>query len=269
MFSLVLAGCGNMGSALLDGWLKAGLVKQACVAQPGSRNREKYAADPRVRWYPGLSSLPLDTPVDAVILAVKPQILDSVLPACRPFADKGIPVLSVAAGKTLRWLEERLGEKAPVVRAMPNLAATVGLSATVACASAAVTQAQRDLCRRLLEAVGTVHWITDESLMDAVTALSGSGPAWVFLLAETLTQAGTWLGLAPDLAEALARQTIIGAGELLRQSGEPAQALREKVTSPQGTTAAGLQVLMKEEALQTLFDRALEAAAHRAGELSS
>jgi len=202
------------------------------------------------------------------VLAVKPQSMEAVLPDLKRFADLGSVFLSIAAGKTIKYFKAHLGASARIVRAMPNTPASVRQGITVACAGAGVTEPQKKRCQELLEAVGEALWVEDEALMDPVTALSGSGPAYVFLLVEAMAAAGAKLGLAPEMAMQLARATVAGSGELLRQSAEPAAQLRVNVTSPGGTTAEALRVLMAEDGLQPVFDKALAAAARRSKELA-
>jgi pyrroline-5-carboxylate reductase len=211
----------------------------------------------------------LQAPPAVVVLAVKPQSIDAVLPALAPSIGPKTVLLSIAAGRTLANLASLLPRGSAVVRAMPNTPAAIGQGMTVACANEAVSREQALLCGGLLEAVGEVIWIDDEDLMDAVTALSGSGPAYVFLLAECLAEAGVKAGVEPELAARLARATVSGAGELLRRSDLTAAELRQNVTSPNGTTAAALKVLMGKDGFAQLLKRAVKAAAKRSRELSS
>lgn len=264
MGKLLLVGCGKMGGAMLDGWLARGLAAgEVVVAEPVEALRPKTAGLRAVASTTELRETP-----EIVVLAVKPQTMDSVLPDLRRFADDGAVFLSIAAGKTLKYFAGQLGPVAKVVRAMPNTPAAVRRGITVATASARVSAAERQRCQELLEAVGEALWVEDEALIDPVTALSGSGPAYVFLLVETMAAAGEKLGLAPAMAMQLARATVAGSGELLRQSHEPAAQLRVNVTSPGGTTAEALKVLMAADGLQPVFDKALAAAARRSKELA-
>jgi pyrroline-5-carboxylate reductase len=265
---LLLVGCGKMGGALLDGWLAADMVEQAVIIEPVAAAAARFADRARLRVCASANAVPGDFAPDAVVLAVKPQMMDEALRETGRHVHPGSVVLSIAAGKTLGYFAHRLGDEAAVVRAMPNTPAEVGRGITVACASARVTAGHRGLCDRLLRAVGEVEWIVDESLLDAVTAVSGSGPAYVFLLIEALAHAGTAAGLPAALAMRLARATVIGSGELARQSPETAATLRQNVTSPGGTTRAALDVLMGPAGLQALFDRAVAAAAARSRELA-
>jgi len=204
-----------------------------------------------------------------IILAVKPQAMDAVAPAYVRFTGPNTVFLSIAAGKTIGYFQSRLGTKAAIVRAMPNTPAAVGRGITVAVANKRAGKAQRKRCDRLLAAVGEVAWIGDEALMDAVTAVSGSGPAYVFLLAECLAEAGRAAGLPVALSRRLARVTVAGAGELLHRSDDAPEILRKNVTSPGGTTAAALELLMAADGLQPLLTRAIAAAAKRSKELAS
>jgi pyrroline-5-carboxylate reductase len=262
MTKLLLVGCGKMGGAMLEGWLARGLsASDVVVAEPAEALRpgkvKGFASSSEVKEAP-----------EIVVLAVKPQSMDGVLPDLRRFADGGAVFLSIAAGKTLGYFARHLGKAAKVVRAMPNTPAAVRHGITVATPSAGVSAAERKRCHELLEAVGQVLWVDNEALMDPVTALSGSGPAYVFLLVEAMAAAGVKLGLAPEMAMQLARATVAGSGELLRQSTEPAAQLRVNVTSPGGTTAEALKVLMAADGIQQVFDKALEAASRRSKELA-
>lgn len=239
-----------MGSALLKGWARP----DAVVIEP---NNPAYL--------PTLEAAGDITP-ELVVFAIKPQQMAEALPAYARF--RNATFLSIAAGKTIDGLEAWLGREAAIVRAMPNTPAAIGKGISVAVANKNVSAAGRQLADEALKAGGAVEWVTDESLMDAVTALSGSGPAYVFYLTEALAKAGEAMGLAPDLAMQLARQTVIGSGHLLEQSSESAAALRQAVTSPGGTTAAALQVLMGDDRLQKLMTEALKAAQARGRELS-
>jgi pyrroline-5-carboxylate reductase len=265
---VLLVGAGKMGRALLEGWLKDGVdprnisIRDPALSSEVSALMRKHGIEPRSgRERGGRPSV--------IVLAVKPQLVGEVLPTIAPLMDKRTVLLSIAAGRTFASLAQGLPKHAAIVRAMPNTPAAVGHGMTVACANDAVSRSQRKDCDALLEAVGEVIWIDDESLLDAVTAISGSGPAYVFLLAESLADAGVKLGLEPKLAARLARATVYGAGELLRRSDASAAELRENVTSPKGTTAAALKVLMGRGGFKQLLARAAKAAAKRSRELSS
>lgn len=264
MTKLLLVGCGKMGGAMLEGWLSQGVpAADIVVAEPAEALR------PRT---PGIRSVASSAEVretpQVVVLAVKPQSMEAVLPDLARFAAAGAVFLSIAAGKTLRYFAGHLGGTAKVVRSMPNTPAAVRQGITVATAGPGVSDAEKKRCHALLEAVGQVLWVDDEALMDPVTALSGSGPAYVFLLVEAMAAAGAKLGLTPDMAMQLARATVAGSGELLKQSSEPAAQLRVNVTSPGGTTAEALKVLMADDGIQPVFDKALAAASRRSRELA-
>lgn len=264
MGKLLLVGCGKMGGAMLDGWLARGLeTADVVVAEPIEAIRPRR---PGLRIVASTTEVP-ETP-EIVVLAVKPQSMDTTLTDLRRFAEQGSVFLSIAAGKTLRYFTTHLGHGAKVVRSMPNTPAAVRQGITVATAGPGVSAAERKRCHELLEAVGDVLWVDDEALMDPVTALSGSGPAYVFLLVEAMAAAGAKLGLAPEMAMQLARTTVMGSGELLKQSTEPAAQLRVNVTSPGGTTAEALKVLMAADGIQPVFDKALAAASRRSRELA-
>ncbi|SEP79676.1 pyrroline-5-carboxylate reductase [Faunimonas pinastri] len=264
---LCLLGAGKMGSALLNGWLGWGFDPGAVtVVDPGldAARRTEFTD----RGITVVSSMEEAGTREfrAVLLAVKPQMMGNVLPSTGVIAGPETLVVSVAAGIRLDMLGAAFPRSA-VVRAMPNTPAQVGMGMTVAIGNERVTSDFHALAGALLEAVGKVAWIEDESLMDAVTAVSGSGPAYVFLLAECLAEAGRKAGLPADLAETLANQTVAGAGVLLDGGAIPAATLRQNVTSPNGTTAAALSVLMADDGLQPLMDRAVEAARLRSIEL--
>ena len=265
--TLLLAGCGKMGGAMLDGWLKAGIASSVAVVEP-SGLPESLRGNPAVFLADSPDALPAAFVPDVVVLAVKPQVMDSVLPAYRALVRPGTVFLSVAAGKTIASFEGALGAGAAIVRSMPNTPAAIGRGMTVAVGNPVVTAAQKTLCDSLLRAVGDVAWVEDESLLDPVTAVSGSGPAYVFLMVEAMAKAGEAAGLPAELAMRLARATVAGAGELLHQSPTAAADLRKAVTSPNGTTQAALDVLMAGDGMQPLFDRAVAAAARRSRELA-
>lgn len=263
---VVLIGAGNMGGAMLSGWLKSGVPGSAVVVvDPGpSPAMLATIADAGASH---VTAAPAGLKARVLFLAVKPQVMEAVLPAVKSLVGPQTVVVSVAAGKTLAFLEKHLGEAA-MVRAMPNTPAMVGRGVTGAFANARVSVDQRDGVNALLRVSGPVEWVPSESDIDSVTALSGSGPAYVFYLVECMAEAGRKLGLQADLAMRLARETVAGAGELLHQSPDDAARLRQNVTSPGGTTAAALSVLMAEDGMQPLFDQALEAARKRAEELA-
>ncbi|HZX86117.1 MAG TPA: pyrroline-5-carboxylate reductase [Reyranella sp.] len=264
MGDLLLVGCGKMGGAMLEGWLARGLAaSDVVVAEPVDALRPHTEGLRAVASTSDVAKTP-----EIVVLAVKPQSMDGVLPDLKRFADEGAVFLSIAAGKTLTYFASHLGTTAKIVRSMPNTPAAVRQGITVATAARGVSEAEKKRCHQLLEAVGQVVWVDDEALMDPVTALSGSGPAYVFLLVEAMAAAGAKLGLTPDMAMQLARATVAGSGELLKQSSEPASQLRVNVTSPGGTTAEALKVLMAADGIQPVFDKALAAASRRSKELA-
>jgi pyrroline-5-carboxylate reductase len=265
--TLVLVGCGHMGAAMLRGWLARDAAQRYLVVEPAGRHAS-LANAPAIEWHGAADELSDDLAPDAVIFAVKPQIIDTVLPEYRRWAQPRTLFLSIAAGKTIAGIAGHLGEAA-IVRAMPNTPAAIGRAISVACPNGQVTDAHRRLCDALLASIGESAWVQDEALMDAVTAVSGSGPAYVFLLIEALAAAGERCGLPADLALRLARETVAGAGELARSSAESPARLRENVTSPGGTTRAALDVLMAESGLPTLLERAVAAATARSRELAN
>ena len=263
--SLLLAGAGKMGGAMLEGWLKEG-VRGIAVADPHpSPALTALCAAHHV----ALNSEVPTTAVETLVLAVKPQLLDAAAPGLAASAGPQTLVISIIAGKTTGDLLARLPQARAFIRAMPNTPASVGRGITGAYANSVVTAAQRARADALLRAIGRVEWVAEEGLIDAVTAVSGSGPAYVFHLAECLAEAGVAAGLAPDTAMRLARATVEGAGELMFQApATPPGELRRNVTSPAGTTAAALEVLMAPDGLAPLMRRAVAAAKRRAGELA-
>ena len=267
--TLLLVGGGKMGGALLAGWLARGLKPaQVVVVEPDQARAAELRRTAGLRVVARGEDVPAALAPEVVLLAVKPQAMDAVVPLYRRAVSPGTVFLSIAAGKALAYFARHLGSDAAIVRSMPNTPAAVGRGITVACANAKVSAAQRAVCDDLLRAVGEVAWIADEALLDAVTAVSGGGPAYVFLLAESLAAAGIASGLPKDLAERLARVTVAGAGELLHHAPEPPAVLRQNVTSPQGTTERALAVLMGPDGWQSLLDRAIAAATARSKELS-
>lgn len=261
-----------MGGALLRGWLDQGIAGGAAmpvtVLEPNAAAMRDFAGQAGIAHVSAAEALPATLRPSVVLLAVKPQTMDAALAGIARFGAAKPLYLSIAAGKTLAYFARHLGDEAAVVRSMPNTPAAVGRGATVAAGNKHVSAAQRDVASKLLQAVGAVHWVEDEGLLDAVTAVSGGGPAYVFLLIEVLAQAGIDAGLPPDLAMKLARATVSGAGELARLSSEPASVLRQNVTSPGGTTLEALKILMAPDGLQPLFTRAIAAATRRSRELA-
>jgi len=268
--NLVLVGCGKMGGALLTGWLERRFADQIVVIEPQEDAARRFRGKPGVHVTTALENMTDRLRPDAVVFAVKPQTMPAAAPAYRRFAGHGAPVfLSIAAGTPIAFFEEALGRGAAVVRAMPNTPAAIGRGITALVANRGVDPAQMALCQTICEAVGDVVWLGDEAAMDAVTAVSGSGPAYAFYLVEALAAAGQREGLPADMAMRLARATVSGAGELLNRSPESAETLRRNVTSPGGTTAAALDVLMADDGLAPLMRRAVAAAAERSRELGS
>ncbi|MBO3760990.1 pyrroline-5-carboxylate reductase [Ciceribacter sp. L1K22] len=263
---VLLVGAGNMGGAMLAGWLKSGIAGgSVTVIDPGpSEKMQSLIADAGSSW---TTEVPEGLQPAILFLAIKPQMMETVLPGLRKCVGPDTVVVSVAAGTTIATLERHLGG-AGMVRAMPNTPAMIGRGITGAYANAKVSDSQRDHVHRLLKVSGPVEWLSSEADIDGVTALSGSGPAYVFYLVECMAEAGRKAGLQADLAMRLARETVAGAGELLHQSPDDASRLRQNVTSPGGTTAAALSVLMADDGMQPLFDRAIEAARKRAEELA-
>jgi pyrroline-5-carboxylate reductase len=259
---ILLVGLGRMGGAMLAGWRERGLSRAIAVdpALPP-------APGPEVTVLAAAADLPADFAPAAVVLAVKPQMAEATLPDYARYAG-GAVMLSIMAGRTVGGMRRLLGEGATIVRAMPNTPAAIRQGVTVAFAAPGVSPVQRALCDRLLAAVGAVAWVEEEALLDPVTAVSGSGPAYVFLLAELLEQAAREQGIPPDLARLLARRTVAGAGALLAASSEDAAALRRAVTSPKGTTEQALAVLMAEPAWPALVSGAVAAATRRSRELA-
>lgn len=258
---ILLVGCGKMGGAMFAGWRAAG--RPVAVVEPNPANHPQGAAIAVA----DASALPADLAPEAVVLAVKPQEAAKTLPAYARFAG-GAVFVSIMAGKSVANMRALLGQDAHVVRAMPNTPAAIGRGITVCCPGPGVSAAQRALADSLLKTVGQVAWVEDEALIDPVTALSGGGPAYVFLLAEVLEQAGIANGLPPELAAQLARVTVAGSGALLDASPEPPATLRKNVTSPGGTTAEALKVLMADAAWPALMTEAIAAATRRSRELA-
>jgi len=266
--SVALIGAGNMGLAMLEGWAKEGLSgEDVVVVEPNPSQRLSDLC--AVKGFRVTAQPVAGAARDAVILAVKPQALDAGSVSATPFVGPGSVVVSILAGKRIADLSARLPAAKAIVRAMPNTPAAIGRGMTGAFANSQTTEPQRALADALLKAAGQVEWVESEALIDAVTAVSGSGPAYVFYLVESLAAAGVAAGLPEALAGRLARATVEGAGELLhRQPETSAETLRQRVTSPGGTTAAALGVLMGEEGLSPLMSRAVAAAKKRAEELS-
>jgi pyrroline-5-carboxylate reductase len=262
--TIVLAGAGKMGGAMLTGWLARGLdAKRVVVIEPYPSREISALATKGVRLNPSPGDIGT---VATLVIALKPQMFREIGAMLKSFAGPSTLVVSIMAGTTIASISGVCGGS--VVRAMPNTPAAIGRGITVAVAANDVSADQRAVADALLRATGAVEWIDDESLMDAVTAVSGSGPAYVFLLAEELARAGVEAGLPQDLATKLARETVAGSGELLHRSEAAAATLRQNVTSPGGTTAAALEVLMGPDGMQSLLTRAVAAATRRSKELA-
>lgn len=267
---VLLAGAGKMGAALLAGWLERGLdAKNIIVQEPDLRGEAaELVARHGIRVLSPVQSL--QVPPSVIVVAVKPQVMDQVFPVLAKLAGPATVVLSIAAGRAIASFERHLPANTAVVRAMPNTPAAIGRGITGAFGNSSLSGPQKKSCNDLLAAVGDVVWLEEEHLIDAVTAVSGSGPAYIFLLAECLAQAGCDAGLDRDTAMKLARATVSGAGDLLRQSKDDPAALRQNVTSPGGTTAAALAVLMRDpDGMQTLLREAVLAALKRSQELGN
>lgn len=265
---VVLAGCGNMGFAMLAGWLKAGMLvpTDVFVVEPNGELRER-AASLGVAAGASAADIPAEAEPRLVILAVKPQVIRDVTAEYKRFADGRTVFLSIAAGTPVATFQSILGETVPLVRCMPNTPAAIGKGMMVVFANPHVTTAELPFIMDLLGTSGAVATIDDEALMDAVTAVSGSGPAYIFHFIECLTAAAETAGLPAATAKLLAMQTVFGAASLAAESGEEPAVLRKQVTSPNGTTAAALSVLMGEDRLKTLVTEAVEAARVRSVEL--
>jgi len=263
--SLLLAGAGKMGGALLRAWLDQGYdPRKINVIEPNPSQDLIALAQAQ-----GFSLQAPSRPPEILVLAIKPQSLDEAAAGLASFVSPGTLLVSVLAGKTIANLSAKLPQASAIVRAMPNLPVSVGRGITALAANAAATTAQREAAEALLAASGGVEWLASEDLIDAATAVSGSGPAYVFYLSECLAKAGADLGLPEDVAARLARATVEGSGELLfRRPGNTPAELRESVTSRGGTTAAALEVLMAPDGLAPLIARAVQAAKQRAGQLS-
>lgn len=269
---IALIGCGRMGSALLRGWLAAGVAERVYALDPAGLPEEfaEYAPNP-VLFFDDPAAFAAQAPAaDVYVIAVKPQIMDTVCAALENAVPRTALILSIAAGQTIASFEKRFGESQPVVRAMPNTPAAIGRGISAAAANAHAGAEQKKQAELLLRAAGAVEWVDDESLLNAVTAVSGSGPAYVFLLIEALAKAGEKAGLPAALSMTLARQTVTGAAALAEsEPGTGAATLRENVTSPGGTTQAALEILMDAgSGLPPLMEKAVAAAVRRGKELA-
>ena len=265
---LLLVGCGKMGSAMLSGWVDQNVLSAgAAIVEP--MGADQFTDNEALSLHGDAAEIADDFDPEVVVFAVKPQMMADIVPDYRRFSSSDTLFLSIAAGTTIKFFEKILGTDAAIVRAMPNTPAAIGKGITVACPNAQATEAQGALAKILLEAVGEAALVSDEALLDPVTAVSGSGPAYVFLLIECLAEAGIEAGLPEELAQRLALQTVAGAGALAAASDDGPAQLRENVTSPAGTTFEALQVLMaKDDGLQQLMTRAVAAATRRSRELA-
>ncbi|MCR9257563.1 MAG: pyrroline-5-carboxylate reductase [Alphaproteobacteria bacterium] len=265
---MLLIGCGKMGGAMLAGWLESGAAESGVVAvEPNADAMTAFAGDRRVQRVDAISDIPEGFAPETVILAVKPQMMEAALVGLAGRLPRDALILSVAAGKTIAYFQTIFGDR-PVVRAMPNTPAAIGRGITAWIADGRTTAAQAARAETLLRAVGETVALDSEEQIDVVTALSGGGPAYVFHLVEAMAAAGEAQGLAPEVAMALARQTVSGAGALLDQSPESAAQLRINVTSPKGTTERALGVLMAEDGFPSLVESAVAAATARSRELA-
>ena len=265
--TLVLAGCGKMGGAMLEGWLKAGADPKKIVAIDPKPPQEVQDVLNKhdIRHNPPITSI---TDAEVIVVAVKPQVMEDVLPNLVNLKSSKPLILSVAAGKTIATFAKHFGNDASIIRTIPNTPAAIGRGITAMCANPHVSKSQMQLANTLLSSTGEVVTVDDESMIDLVTAVSGSGPAYIFYLTECMANAGEKIGLPPALAMQLARATVSGSGELMRQSGIDAETLRQNVTSPNGTTFAALQILMADDGMKPLFEKAIKAAADRSKELA-
>ncbi len=268
MTKLILVGCGNMGYAMLAGWCASGPIKptDVIVVEPSEALRAR-AGELGVGTAASGREIPVDARPELIVFAVKPQMIADVVSDYRRFAETGSAFLSVAAGTRLSVFSQLLGDEAPIIRCMPNTPAAIGAGMLVTVANDHVSDHLSGFVSELLSANGEVVAIDDEGLMDAVTALSGSGPAYVFHFIECMTAAGVKAGLPEDVAAKLAGQTVLGAARLAAQSNDTPTTLREQVTSPNGTTAAALDILMTDDRLKRLIGDAVEAARKRSVEL--
>ena len=265
---LVLVGCGNMGYAMLAGWCGSGRIdaNEIVVVEPVNALRQR-AEELGVTALSAFEDIPQEAKPSLIVFAVKPQMMAVVVPAYQQFVDAGATVVSIAAGTRIAFFEKVFGPGTPVIRCMPNTPAAIGAGMMVTTTNTNVSPETSRFVDNLLSASGEVASVEDENMMDAVTAVSGSGPAYVFHFIESLTSAGIDAGLPPDTAAKLAGQTVLGAAMLAAQSTETPSTLRERVTSPNGTTAAALSVLMGNDRMKKMVSEAVNAARRRSIEL--
>ena len=267
MSGILLVGFGKMGSALLEGWLAQGRAPGTISIVEPQTGLAQPLADKGISAHAHFSDLPEGYAPELILFAVKPQVMDVVVPPYARFKD-GAVYMSIAAGRSLGFFEGHLGGDAAIIRVMPNTPAAIGRGISGGIANAPVSAGQKDLAASLMQAAGEFYWLNSEDQIDAVTAVSGSGPAYVFLLAECLAAAARDQGLPDELADRLARVTVAGSGELLHQSAKDAATLRQNVTSPGGTTEAALNVLMAVDGMAPLVKKAVQAAFQKSKELA-
>ena len=265
---ILLVGCGKMGSAMLSGWLGIGVANAGVVIVEPMGLPLDFVRNPSVKVVTSANEIVKGLNPEVVVFAVKPQQMDKVVPNYQKFVHSDTVFLSIAAGKNINYFESKLGREVAIVRAMPNTPAAIGQGITVCCSNPSTNKLQSELCRQLLLSIGEAIEVRNEDLIDAVTAVSGGGPAYVFLLIECLAKAGINAGLPPELSNRLALITVSGSGQLALLSDESPQTLRENVTSPGGTTLEALNILMAEDGLQHLMTRAIAAATKRSRELA-
>ncbi|MBE7638072.1 pyrroline-5-carboxylate reductase [Sneathiella sp. P13V-1] len=265
--SVLLVGCGNMGGAMLGGWIEQNIKpNNIVVVDPSPDNLEK-AQKLGCRSFSSPLLIEEGYVPDVIIFAVKPQVIGDVMESYKEFAREGALIISIAAGTKIQKFQEQLGQDAAIIRTMPNTPAAIRQGMMVSCGNEHVTEEHKKLCDILMEAIGETAWVEDEDDIDRVTGLSGSGPAYVFYMIESMIKAGVAAGLSEELSTLLAKTTVAGAGQLAIHSTEDVSKLRENVTSPGGTTAAGLQVLMAEDGLAPLMEKTVAAAIVRSKEL--
>ncbi len=267
--TIILAGCGNMGRAMLEGWLADGILEKGNVhvVEPAEALRA-LAKELGVHTYADADVLPDNFVPALIVLAVKPQVMFDVTPAYEKYAALGTAFVSVAAGVRIEKFQDALGANTPIIRVMPNTPAAISKGMMVICSSENATDEQSAMVKQLMQASGEIAVVDDEALMDAVTAVSGSGPAYIFHFIEALRDAALAAGLPSDTAKLLAEQTVFGAACYAKDSKIEPGVLREQVTSPNGTTAAALEVLMGNSALTRLLTDAVQAAKKRSEELA-
>jgi len=267
---ILLVGAGKMGGALIDAWLMRKIVRPRDIVliEPDILRARHFRERYSLFTFETLEAVNTGVGQTIVVFAIKPQTMDAVVPLYSSLAEQGALILSIAAGKTLDYFGKILGADSAIVRAMPNTPASIGKGMTVLCSNGHINSQQKALCQELMSAVGKVRWVNNEKLMDPVTAVSGSGPAYVFLLLEALAEAGVKAGLDQDLANELAITTVTGAAALAETSTLSPSVLRQNVTSPGGTTEAALAVLMSNDGLSDLFLRAVNQAVSRSRELA-